>query len=171
MKKLLILTSIILASCGSGGSADTGSENQVYLAVGNGIPACRSSDIEANLAKVSSPLSEWIYDNKGFTDASKLTDIKLGMHGLDFQHYENGNVAGYSRLDNSRLDAYVDALIEDISYWTIYQNDFSGKRDYSLAQLNVSFQALYSQIKMFEQDYRSLCSTVGFSTELVPIDG
>jgi hypothetical protein len=171
MKKLLILTSIILASCGSGGSADTGSENQVYLAVGNGIPACRSSDIEANLAKVSSPLSEWIYDNKGFTDASKLTDIKLGMHGLDFQHYENGNVAGYSRLDNSRLDAYVDALIEDISYWTIYQNDFSGKRDYSLAQLNVSFQALYSQIKMFEQDYRSLCSTVGFNAELVPIDG
>ena len=171
MKKLIFLASIVLASCGSGGPANNVSDHKIYTGVYNGVPACRGSDIGTNLAKVSSPLSEWVFDNKGFTDASKLTDIKLGMHGLDFQYYENGNVVGYSRLDNSRLDAYVDALIEDISYWTIYQNDFSGKRNYSLAQLNVSYQALSSQIKMFEQDYRSLCSSIGFKVSVVPIDG
>jgi hypothetical protein len=174
MKKLLILTSIILASCGSGSSADTSSADQVYLAVGNGVPACRSSDIDINIAKINSSfkkfVSEFVADN--FSIASKnLTDIKLTMHSLDFQYYENSNVVGYARLDNSRLDAHVDALIEDVSYWTIYRNDFSGQFTYSLAQLNVSYQALSSQIKLFTQGYYSLCSTVGFNTELVPIDG
>jgi hypothetical protein len=93
------------------------------------------------------------------------------MHSLDFQYYENGDVIGYARLDNHRLDMYVDALMEDVSYWTIYRNDFSGKRTYSLAQLAVSGNAMFSQIKLFTQDYRSLCSTVGFDTSLIPVDG
>ena len=174
MKKLLLLASIVLASCGSGSSADTSSANQRYLAVGNGVPACRSSDIGINIAKIDTSFKKFVaaFVADNFSIAStNLTDIKLTMHSLDFQYYENSNVVEYARLDNSRLDAYVDALTEDVSYWTIYQNDFSGKFNYSLAQLNVSYQALSSQIKMFEQDYRSLCSTVGFDTELVPIDG
>jgi hypothetical protein len=171
MKKLLILTSIVLASCGSGSSADTSSADHVYLAVGNGVPACRISDIETNIADVRSSLSEWLsgisVDN---FNVEKLSDIKLSMHSLDFQYYENGNVIGYARLDNSRLDMYVDALMEDVSYWSIYKNDFS-KSQFSLAQMTVSANALISQVELFDQDYRSLCSTVGFDTELVPIDG
>ena len=171
MKKLLLLTSIALASCGSGGTVDTSSINQVYLAVGNGVPACRSSDIVMNIADVRSSLSEWVsgiaVDNFSTT---KLTDIKLSMHSLDFRYYENGNVIGYARLDNSRLDMYVDALMEDVSYWSIYKNDFS-KSQFSLAQMTISVNAIFSQVELFDQDYRSLCSTISFDTELVPIDG
>jgi hypothetical protein len=173
MKKLLILTSIVLASCGSGGPANNVSDHKIYTGVYNGVPACRSTDLENNIKNIYSPVSDYmdaVINESELYAADMLTNLKLHAHSLDFQYYENGNIVGYARLDSSRLDVYSDALIEDTSYWAIYKNDFS-KSKFSLARMSVSLAALQSELRLFEQDYRALCSSIGFKVSVVPIDG
>ena len=152
MKKIIILMSIVLSSCGIPG----GESQQKYSAGWDGIPACAVGVMEQHLGSMGRLFS------KSHESIDNLTQMKLLMHGLDFYLYEaNGQTSMSGYIDNSILDAHIDALAEDLIYWENYKYDFAN-RHYSLTQLQISLSALDSQFRLFEMDYRSLCSTVGF---------